>query len=67
MRDLQSELERKYAGLQDRQRKKHPLMQHEDDRDFCATRDALLQVNKALRCRNDAFLRWENRVNLLVG
>lgn len=42
-------------------------MRHADDHDFCATRDALLRENKALRQRNDAFLRWEYRVNLLVG
>lgn len=68
LRDLQSELEHKYAGLQDQlQQKQHPLVLHADDRDFCATRDALLLESKALRQRNDAFLRWECRVNLLVG
>lgn len=63
LHDLHRELELKYAEFQGRLQRN----QEDDDRDVSATRDSLLRENRALRQRNDAFQRWEFRVNVLLG
>lgn len=60
LRDLHAELELQFAKLQ-----KNTLLAV-DNSDVNATQSALVRENRALRQRNDAFLRWESRLNELL-
>lgn len=64
LRVQEAELECKYESYREHLRQ---LKHQNEEEDLGATRNALLQENRALRKRKEEFLAWEYRVNVLLG
>lgn len=64
LRAQEAELEHKFESYRKQLRQVKP---QKDEHDLSAMRDALLRENRALRKRNEDFLAWEYRINVLLG